>query len=136
MNVASFAVRRPEEGWLPLILLLVIALTLAFAVDDPAWVNGRSQLTDCLPLMRAARASRSASSVPRLGWGRWTTHAIGAVFAGLLIPILAGWAAHPGMSAERRSAPPRSGTVNAYLDLAWYRRQFTTRRSTTSWSSA
>ena len=74
---------------------------------------------------------------PKVGWGRWTTHAVGALFAGLLIPIVAGWAEYPGLSVGETFMKTASGTVNAYLDLAWrLAGSSRSRRSTTSWSSA
>ena len=40
--------RRPEEGWLTLALVVVMMVVLASAIDDPAYVNGRGNLTDGL----------------------------------------------------------------------------------------
>lgn len=115
---------RPEEGWLVVTLTAVLALILAWAIDDPAWVNGRGALTDSLPL--CAMAGLAFGMVgPKVGWGRWTTHAIGAVFAGLLIPILAGWASVPGSSAWAAFRFTADGTAEAYLDIAWRNLQYT-----------
>ena len=56
---------------------------------------------------------------PKVGWGRWTTHGIGALFAALLIPILAGWAMKPGSGIGEAFRITADGSVDAYLDLAW-----------------
>ena len=74
---------------------------------------------------------------PKVGWGRWTTHGIGALFAALLIPILAGWAiaARARRSGRRSGSPPtaRSTPTSTSPGGTSCSR---TRRSTTSWCSA
>lgn len=116
---------RPEEGWLTVGLAVVIVLVLAWAVDDPAWVNGRAGVTDGL-VYCALLGMAAGLAGPKLGWGRWTTHLIGALFAGLLVPILAGWAFVPGSSPAEAFRLTAAGTAQAYLDIAWRGRQFTT----------
>ena len=105
--------------------MLVIVLVLAWAVDDPAWVNGKADLTDGLALC-AVLGMAVGLFGPKIGWGRWTTHLVGALFAGLLIPVLAGWALEPGTSVAQAFRVTADGTVQAYLDIAWLGRQFTT----------
>jgi transglutaminase-like putative cysteine protease len=116
--------RRPEEGWLTLGLVALLIAILASAVDDPSWVNGRSHLTDGLVLLGMLGVAVGFIG-PKVGWGRWTTHAVGALFAGLLIPIVAGWAEYPGLSVGETFMKTASGTISAYLDLAWRQREFT-----------
>ena len=60
--------RRPEEGWLTLALVVAIALILASAVDDPAGVNGKGELTD--PLMWFALAGVGQAVGPQ--YPSWT----------------------------------------------------------------
>lgn len=122
--MSEIQLRRPAEGWLPLALLVLMALTLGWAMDDPGWVNGKEALTDSLPGL--ALLGLAAGFIgPKLGWGRWTTHLVGALFAGLTIPIFAGLALHPGVSPAEAFRWTAGGTVDAYLDLAWRGRQFT-----------
>lgn len=116
--------RRPEEGWLTLGPVLLMVLVLAWAVDDPAWVNGREAMTDGLALT-AVLGALAGFAGPKLGWGRWTTHLVGAAFAGLLLPVFAGWAAAPGASPGEAFRLAASGSVEAYLDIAWRGRPFT-----------
>ncbi len=113
-----FRLRRPEEGWTVLALLVVVGLVLAWAIDDPAWVNGRAALTDCLPLC-AMLGIAVGFGGPKLGWGRWVTHLVGALFAALIIPVLAGMAVAPAASIPEAFRITADGTVDAYLDLAW-----------------
>lgn len=116
---------RPAEGWFTLGLVLVIVCVLAWAVDNPAWVNGNPARTDGLVL--CALLGLAVGLVgPKVGWGRWTTHLTGALLAGLLIPILAGWAFAPNSSASEAFRLTAEGTAEAYLDIAWRGRQFTT----------
>ena len=118
MNGRKLALRRPEEGWVVLALVAALGLILAWAVDDPAWVNGRGALTDCLSLC-ALMGVAVGFIGPKVGWGRWTTHGIGALFAALIIPILAGWAMTPGSSIPDAFRITADGSIDAYLDLAW-----------------
>ncbi len=122
--MTGLRLHRPEEGWLPLALLAFIGIILGLAIDDPGWVNGKEALTNSLPGLALLGVAVGFAG-PKLGWGRWTTHLVGALFAALIIPIAAGWALHPGASIPDAFRATASGTVNAYLDLAWRGRQFT-----------
>ncbi len=116
---------RPSEGWLPIVLIAMLAFVLGSAMDEPAWVNGHGALTDSLVWCAAAGAIIGFLG-PKLGWGRWRTHIIGALFAGLLLPIIAGWAMEPGATVAHAFQITAVGTVEAYLDLGIRGRQFTT----------
>ena len=116
---------RPEEGWLVTVLVVAMGLILAYAIDDPSWVQGQGALTDGLPLC-AMLGCLVGFAGPKLGWGRWTTHIVGALFAALLIPILAAWALHPGASIPDAFHAAADGSIDAYLDIAWRGRRFTT----------
>ena len=117
--------RRPGEGWLVIGLTLLLGLILAWAVDDPAWVNGRGALTDSLPLC-AIGGLAVAFTGSRVRWGHWTTHLVGALFAGLLVPVIAGWAIVPGTSAAAAFRFTAEGTAEAYLDIVWRGLPYTT----------
>ena len=119
--------RRPEEGWLAVGLALLVVLILAWAMDDPAWVFGNGALTDVLATCALAGFAVGFGG-PKVGWGRWRTHLVGAAFAGLLVPVLAGWTFAPGAGIAEAFRLTASGTVEAYLDLAWRGHQFTTQQ--------
>ena len=57
---------------------------------------------------------------PKVGWGRWTTYLIGAIFAALIVPLLAARVAFPGGVASLHDLYTATATsvVNAYMDLA------------------
>ena len=116
--------RRPQEGWLTLALVVLMIAVLASAIDDPAWVNGRGDLTDGLVWLGLLGVAIGFIG-PKVGWGRWTTHAIGALFAGLVIPIVAGLAEAPKASFGHAFWITAQGTVQAYLDIAWRNFAFT-----------
>ena len=110
--------RRPAEGWITLLIMIGLAFILGWSIDDPAWVNGHGELTDFLATCGIAGVLIGFFG-PKLGWGRWTTHLLGATFAALVIPILAGQAGHPGWSIGEAFHEVARGSINAYLDLAW-----------------
>lgn len=118
MSGPGVTIRRPQEGWLVLFLVAAMGLILAWAIDEPAYVNGRGALTDGLALCALAGVAVGFVG-PKVGWGRWTTHGLGAVFAALLIPVIAGWAVLPGSSVGQAFHATAVGSVEAYLDLAW-----------------
>ena len=124
-DVERHRVGRPSEGWMPVVLLAVLAFALGTAMDEPGWVNGHGVLTDSLALCAGAGALIGFLG-PKLGWGRWRTHVIGALLAGLLLPVIAGWAVEPGSTTSEAFRITAAGTVEAYLDLAIRGRQFTT----------
>ncbi len=118
MNGRELRVRRPVEGWTVVVLVAAMAFLLGWTLDDPAWVNGRGALTDSLPLCGLLGAVAGFAG-PKLRWGRWTTHLVGALFAGLLVPIIAGWSSLPGSTAAEAFRFTAAGAADAYLDLAW-----------------
>ena len=95
-------------------------------MDDPAWVNGHGRLTDGLVVL-ALLGMAVGFIGPKVGWGRWTTHGVGALFAGLLDPDpeRAGtrWPS-PSIGAAFQKTSDQA--VGAYIDLAWLHRPFTT----------
>lgn len=115
----------PAEGWSVLALVVVLGLILATAIDEPAWVDGRGALTDCLAEC-ALLGTLAGFAGAKAGWGRWTTHLVGALFAGLLLPIIAGWAVLPGVSPVQAFQFTAHGTLEAYRDLTVRGLPFTT----------
>lgn len=87
------SLRRPD-GWFTIGLVLLVCATLAWSLDDALLVLGQDQLTDFL--FWAAMGGAAVGLIgPLVGWGRWTTHLVGAMFAAVLIPLLVGWAIYP-----------------------------------------
>ena len=85
----------PAEGWLTLVIAFLICLTMALALDDARWVLGRGTFLDYLPLA-AAGGVLTGFIGAKVGWGRWLTYLVGALFAAIIVPLFAGTSAFPG----------------------------------------
>jgi len=80
---------RRVDGWFTIGLVAIMCVALAWSLDDAMLVVGRDELTDFLPPMALAGAFFGLVG-PLVGWGRWTTHLIGAAFAALVLPLVVG----------------------------------------------
>ena len=80
----------PAEGWLPLGLVMLLCLTMAWAIDDVALVLGNGTFTDFLAPMALAGVLIGFIGA-KVGWGRWLTYLIGAIFAALIVPLVVGY---------------------------------------------
>jgi transglutaminase-like putative cysteine protease len=79
----------PEEGWISLFLVALMAVVMAAAIDDAGWVIANGKLTDFLVF--AALGGVAAGFIgAKVGWNRWLAHGIGAIFAALIVPIMVG----------------------------------------------
>ncbi|HET9082850.1 MAG TPA: hypothetical protein VFN41_00490, partial [Candidatus Limnocylindrales bacterium] len=110
------SLKRPD-GWFTIGLVLLVCATLAWSLDDALLVLGHDQLTDFL--FWAAMGGAAVGLIgPLVGWGRWTTHAVGAFFAALLVPLLVGWAMQPeGGSLGYLFQTTTDEVVKAFSDL-------------------
>ena len=118
-------VRGPAEGWLSLGLVMLMCVTVAWAIDDAAPVMGRDSFTDFL-VWAAVGGVLSGFIGPKVGWGRWRTYLIGSIFAVLLLSLIVGQLlprTYPGLYG--RFEATASAVVNAYFDLVYYRLAFT-----------
>ncbi len=79
----------PPEGWLSLGLVLLLCLSLAWSLDDARLVLARDEYTDFLTWTAIGGVAAGFLGAI-VGWGRWRTYAIGAIFAALLTPLFVG----------------------------------------------
>jgi transglutaminase-like putative cysteine protease len=108
----------PEEGWLTLGLVLLMCLTLAWSVDGGRYVLGRDAYLDYL-VFAAAGGVIAGFVGAKVGWGRWLTYLIGAMFAALIVPLLTGLLAYPaGASLHDLYTATAAASVAAYIDIA------------------
>jgi transglutaminase-like putative cysteine protease len=108
---------RRIDGWFTVALVLLICATLAWSLDDALLVLGRDQLTDFL-FWAAIGGAVAGILGPLVGWGRWTTHLVGAAFAALLVPLLVGWALNPeGAEPALLFQATTDAAVQAWSDL-------------------
>ena len=106
----------PAEGWLTLASVFLICLTMAWAIDDSRWVLGNPDYLDLLAV--AAVGGVLVGFIgPKVGWGRWLTFLIGAVFAALLVPLLVALV-DGGAPLGELYRTTAASTVQAYVDIA------------------
>jgi transglutaminase-like putative cysteine protease len=79
----------PDEGWLTVVLVIVLVMPVAWSIADARWVLGDQSLTRFLPWTIVGGAAWGMIGA-KVGWGRWTTHLLGAVMAAILVPIFVG----------------------------------------------
>jgi transglutaminase-like putative cysteine protease len=79
----------PSEGWLTVGLVAVLCVTMAAAIDDVAPILARDDFTDLLVPM-AILGMLAGLIGAKVGWGRWLTYLVGAVFAALIVPLAVG----------------------------------------------
>ena len=107
----------PVEGWVTLGLTLLLCLTLAWSFDDARWVLGRDAYLDFLPLA-AAGGVLAGFIGPKVGWGRWTSHLVGSIFAALIVPLFVASVVHPqGASLTELYEATAASVVAAYGDI-------------------
>lgn len=118
--IRRLAARRlpiaPEEGWISLLLVIVMIGTAAFSIDDVGWVLGRTEWTNFL-VWAGALSVVLAFVGAKVGWGRWTSHIVGAAVAALVVPIMVGGVLVPdGGISERFQATAQDSAI-AWGDL-------------------
>jgi transglutaminase-like putative cysteine protease len=115
--IRRFAV-APAEGWLTLILVVVMAAMVALSIDDAGWVLGNATYGDFF-VWPAVFSSLIAFVGAKARWPRWVTHFVGAAAAALIVPLYVGMLLLPGggTPGELYRATAVS-VVNAWTDLA------------------
>ena len=112
----------PAEGWLTLGLVLLICLTMAWALDDARWVLGRAKYLDYL-VVAAIGGVLVGFIGPKVGWGRWLTYLIGSIFAALIVPMITTFAGLPAgetaVSIHQLFQATSDSVVDAYMDIAY-----------------
>ncbi len=110
--------KAPAEGWLTFGFVALMALTVAWSLDDAAWVLGRREWGDFYAW--AALLSVIVGFVAaKVGWGRWLAHLAGAVAAALIVPLMVGSVlVVEGGSLDELYRATAESTLNAWRDLA------------------
>ena len=107
----------PAQGWFALLLVAAMCLSLAWSLDDAILVLGEDSVTDFLTWAALGGVLVGVLG-PTVGWGRWTTHLIGAAFAVLLTTLLVGWVLIPeGADPHALFQATADSTVAAWSDL-------------------
>ena len=106
----------PQEGWLALVLVAVMAFMMQAAVDDTGWVLGESNLTNFLWVATLGGVAAGFLG-SKVGWNRWVANGLGAAFAALIVPILVGQVLAPGQSLAVQYVAVHDAVNGAWRDL-------------------
>jgi transglutaminase-like putative cysteine protease len=109
--------KAPAEGWLSLICILVLTLTVAWSIDDAAWVLGRDKFTDFLALT-VGWGILIGFIGGKSGLGRWPTYLLGAILAALVVPLYVGDVLIPDAIWLDQYKATAGSVVDAWRDLA------------------
>jgi transglutaminase-like putative cysteine protease len=80
---------RPAEGWLTVVATAAMALTFAGSLMEAEWLPASAGDTRFL-LATTLLGLGFGFVGAKVGWGRWRTHFVGALFGGLLLPLIVG----------------------------------------------
>jgi transglutaminase-like putative cysteine protease len=109
--------KPPPEGWLSLLLVAILAVDVAWSLDDAALVLGRREWTDFLAW--AALGGVVVGFIgARAGWNRPVAHLVGGGFAALVVPLMVGSVLAPGASLSAQYQATSDSVVNAFIDFA------------------
>jgi transglutaminase-like putative cysteine protease len=107
----------PAEGWISLLLVAVLGVSVAWSLDDAALVLGQRDSTDFLPWVTLGGVAVGFLGA-RARWSRPVAHLVGAAFAALVVPIVVGGILDPSGSWAARYQATAGSTVDAFLDFA------------------
>jgi len=107
----------PAEGWISLLLVAVLAVTVAWSLDDAALVLGQRSWTDFLPWVSLGGVAAGFIGA-RARWNRPVAHLVGAAFAAIVVPLIVGSILDPAGSPADRYRATATSTVAAVLDFA------------------
>lgn len=80
---------RPVEGWLSLLPTALMVVVFAGSLVDAGWTPGSAGDAGFLPWVGLLGLAFGVIGA-KVGWGRWRTHFVGALFAGLILPLIVG----------------------------------------------
>jgi transglutaminase-like putative cysteine protease len=80
---------RPIEGWLSLVATAIMVSVLPLSLIDANWTLGSAGDSGFLPYVGFLGLAFGVLGA-KIGWGRWRTHLVGALFAGVLLPLIVG----------------------------------------------
>jgi hypothetical protein len=107
----------PAEGWISLFLVAVLAVSVAWSLDDAALVLGQRAWTDFLPWVSLGGVAAGFIGA-RARWSRPLAHLVGAAFAALIVPLIIGSILAPAGSLAVRYQATAASVLNAVLDFA------------------
>jgi hypothetical protein len=120
---------RPAEGWLSLFAAAAMVGLVAGSFIDAGWTGGPASDSGFLPWVGFAGLCFGLFGA-KVGWGRWRTHVVGALFAGVLLPLIVGGVVNHAAGWDLAGLGQRYFAIyevcrNVWLDLAVLGRPFT-----------
>ncbi len=120
---------RPAEGWLSLFATAVMVVIVAGSFVDAAWTGGTTADGGFLPYVGIVGLAFGLLGA-KVGWGRWRTHFVGALFGGVVLPLIVGGVIDRGAGLDPGGLAQRYGAMyevarNVWLDLAILGRPYT-----------
>ncbi len=116
-SIRSRLITAPAEGWISLFLVAVMAVAVAWSLDDAALVLGQRSWTDFLPWVSLGGVAAGFIGA-KARWSRPVAHVIGAAFAALIVPLIIGTILKPAGSPAAQYQATATSTLNAVLDFA------------------
>jgi transglutaminase-like putative cysteine protease len=80
---------RPVEGWLTLLPTAAMVVAFSFSLQDADWIPGPPEDSNFMPFVGLLGLAFGVLGA-KVGWGRWRTHFVGALFAGLVLTLIVG----------------------------------------------
>ncbi|HEX8938907.1 MAG TPA: transglutaminaseTgpA domain-containing protein [Candidatus Limnocylindrales bacterium] len=109
---------EPAEGWLTVVLVAILGISIAWSVDDARWIFGRPGLTPFL-IPASLLGSLYGFLSAKAGWSRRRALPLGALAAALLLPMMVGSVLAPGEDVFAQFGASAHAVIEAYLDVAW-----------------
>ena len=91
---------RPREGWVTVIAATVMVIAVGATLVEAGWTRRAVSGDNGFLLYVGGVGLVFGFAGAKLGWGRWRSHLVGALFAGLLLPLIMG-----GLVLEARGTP-------------------------------
>ena len=107
----------PREGWLTLLLVALLAVSVAWSLDDAGLVLGQGTWTDFLAWAALGGVLMGFLGA-RAGWNRPMAHTIAAVAAGLIVPLMVGSVLLPHASWSAAFHATADSVTDAVIDFA------------------
>ena len=108
--------RGPAEGWLTLLMVTVLALTVAWSFDDAAWVLSEKGWGDFYA-PAAILGVLFGFAGAKIRWPRWLSHLIGAMAAAIIVPLFIGSILAPGANPYDQYRATATSVIKAWIDL-------------------
>ena len=82
--------RRPAEGWVTFLAAAAMVTALGASFVEASWTRREVSGDGGFLLYVGAVGLAFGFLGAKIGWGRWRTHFVGALFAGLMLPLIMG----------------------------------------------